>query len=445
MTTSLSLGQRVLRSSAFTILGYGTSIVIRLGSNLILTRLLFPEAFGLMALVTVFLTGLHMLSDLGIGQAVMQSPRGDDPTFLDTAWTLAVLRGFVIWLIALASTPFFAWAYDEPQLQTMLPVATLSFLIASCTPTRVFTADRHLKAGLLTMLDLASQILSVVITILLALAMRSVWALVIGVLAGSIVRYALLFTFLPGHRNRLRWDREAGAELIGFGKWIILSSFCGFLLGQADKIVLGYFLDLAEFGLYNIAWTLATLPLALGAAVMGRLLIPVYRESPPDLSLENAARVRRMKATALTALLVLSAMLAFGGGPLVRLLYDPRYYEAGDLVILLAVMQGPALLLMTCDQASLAAGDSRRFFIYNLIRMVLVFAGLLVGWSAGGLVGAILGQGLATLATYPVLVWLLRPISAWTPGLDAIALGAGAALGVVAVLMNDPGLVVGQR
>ena len=69
-----------------------------LASNLILTRLLFPEAFGLMALGSVVLVGLQMFSDAGIGPSIAQSPRGDDPEFLDTAWTAQVLRGVILWL-----------------------------------------------------------------------------------------------------------------------------------------------------------------------------------------------------------------------------------------------------------------------------------------------------------------------------------------------------------
>src|SRR4051812_36532958 len=78
-----SLKMRALRGSLWTILGYGGSQVLRLAGNVILTRLLFPEAFGQMVLVNVFLQGLHMFSDVGIGPSLIQSKRGDDPDFLN--------------------------------------------------------------------------------------------------------------------------------------------------------------------------------------------------------------------------------------------------------------------------------------------------------------------------------------------------------------------------
>ena len=93
---------RAFRSAAITVLGFGASQAIRLASNLILTRLLFPEAFGMMAIVGVFLIGLAMFSDVGVGPSIMGSARGDEPDFLDTAWTIQIARGLILLVIALA-------------------------------------------------------------------------------------------------------------------------------------------------------------------------------------------------------------------------------------------------------------------------------------------------------------------------------------------------------
>ena len=87
---------RALRGSVLTAGSYATAQGLRLISNLILTRLLYPEAFGVMALVSVALVGLQMFSDLGLGPAIAQNPRGDDPDFLNTAFTLNALRGAVL-------------------------------------------------------------------------------------------------------------------------------------------------------------------------------------------------------------------------------------------------------------------------------------------------------------------------------------------------------------
>ena len=121
-----SLMARALRSSMLTVGGFGAAQVMRLASNLILTRLLFPEAFGLMALVSVFMMGLQQFSDVGVTPAILQSRRGDERDFLNTAWTIQAVRGAGLWLLACALAWPMAWIYDEPQLLHLLPVASLT-------------------------------------------------------------------------------------------------------------------------------------------------------------------------------------------------------------------------------------------------------------------------------------------------------------------------------
>ncbi|HZJ69863.1 MAG TPA: oligosaccharide flippase family protein, partial [Planctomycetota bacterium] len=92
----------VRRSATWSILAHGGSQLLRFASNIVLARLLFPEAFGLMAIVNALLQGLHLFSDIGIGPSIIQNARGNDPAFLNTAWTVQVVRGTVLWLVACA-------------------------------------------------------------------------------------------------------------------------------------------------------------------------------------------------------------------------------------------------------------------------------------------------------------------------------------------------------
>ena len=118
-----SIRSRALGGAGWTTAGYVAQQVLRLGSNLILTRLLVPEAFGLMSLVMVFVIGLELLSDVGVGPAIIQSRRGDEPRLLDTAWTVQIIRGAIL----LGLSVLLAWPvariYGEPSLSLLLPAA----------------------------------------------------------------------------------------------------------------------------------------------------------------------------------------------------------------------------------------------------------------------------------------------------------------------------------
>lgn len=430
------LMQRAARSSAITVGGFAGGQVLRLASNLILTRLLFPEAFGTMALIGVFIMGLAMFSDVGVGPAIMSSKRGDDEDFLNTAWSIQIIRGVSLFVVACLLTWPVAEFYGEPALLWYLPVASLALVVDGFKPTRLETQNRHLRAGRVTLIDLATQLIGLISAVALAFWLRSVWALIFSNLIAVTAQLILLNLFLPGPFNRLKWEGAAARELITFGKWIFLSTLCGFLIGQADKLIVGKYLSLGDFGLYNIGFFLASFPWLLGGVLMRRLLIPVYRESPPGESRENFARVRKLRAAVLGFLSIGMAILAVGGVWFVDFLYDDRYLGAGPVVVLIAGVQMPALIILSCDQAALAAGDSRRFFWLTLLRSAFVVLGLLAGFEAYGLIGAILGLGLANLAAYPVLAWLLRPHGAWDPALDAAFLALGAAILALGVWIN---------
>src|SRR6056297_1388295 len=116
------MAARAIRSAGFTAVKFGGQNFLRLASNLVLTRLLFPEAFGIMAIVQVVLGGVAMFSDIGIRASIVQNPRGDEPDFLNTAWTVQIIRGIFLGLIVFFSAGSVATFYEEQILADILRV-----------------------------------------------------------------------------------------------------------------------------------------------------------------------------------------------------------------------------------------------------------------------------------------------------------------------------------
>lgn len=432
---------RALRGSAVTALGFAGGQALRLGANLILTRLLFPEAFGLMALVTVFMVGLSMLSDIGLGPAIHQNPRGDDPAFLGTAWTIQAARGMILFAAACAIAPAAAAFYAAPDLAFLLPAMAVTLLVGGLTPIRVETAVRHLHLGRLTAIELAAQVVGLVAMVALAWATRSVWALVAGAIAGSVARLALVAWLLPGPRVRAGWDRDAAGALIGFGKWVFLSTLCGFLLAQGDKAILGRLVTLDQLGIYNIGWFIASFPMSLGLALAGRVLIPIYRETAAEAGPAHR-RLRRMRAGLTGLLMALLLALAFAATPLVALLYDARYAAAAGVVAALAAVQVVQVVGLSYDQAALAAGNSRGFFAVIALRSTVQTAAFLAGLAAGGLLAALAAQGVAIAVMHLAIVRLARRHGVWDPVHDAAALAIALPLAALALAVNREALAL---
>lgn len=431
--TTGGLMQRIMRSSAFTIIGFGGQQAIRFGSNLILARLLFPEAFGTMALVTVLLVGLTMLSDLGIQPAIQSSKRGDEPDFLNTAWSLNLVRAGVLFVVACALAWPMAWFYDEPLLLQLIPVAAISMLLLALEPTRAETASRHMALEKVTIMELTAQAISVAVMLILAWLTRSIWALVIGNLVAAGARAALAWVMLPGISNRWHIDRESARELVSYGRWIFFSTVAGFIVLQSDKLILGKFLSIEELGLYNIGFFLAGFPLMLGQLLVQRLMIPIYRASPPSESTENFAHLRRIRFM-LSAFLVAGVTpLALGGVYIVDLLYDARYAASGAVTMIVSMALLPQMLGLTYDQVTLASGDSRGFFTLNATRAALLVALLLILVPMLGIPGAPLAMASTALLSYPLQLMLARRHGAWDPLHDAVM--ALVALGLMALVL----------
>src|SRR6185436_2188039 len=225
---SLSLKALVVKGAAWTFTGHAASQLIRLASSLILTRLLFPEAFGVMSLVWMVTYGLEMLSDAGLGPSIIRSKRGEDPAFLNTAWTVQVIRGIALWaLTCLAAWPM-AVFYGQPLLGQLIPVAGLTFLISGFGTTALHTSRRQMAFGRLTLLELASQTAAFSTVVLWASLQPTVWALVAGALVDRLVMVIGGHAFLPGIANRFRWEPATLRELAGFGRWIFVSSVLQF-------------------------------------------------------------------------------------------------------------------------------------------------------------------------------------------------------------------------
>jgi O-antigen/teichoic acid export membrane protein len=407
-----------MRGAALTVIAFGGSNLLRLASNLILTRILFPEAFGLMALVQVFIAALNMFSDTGINKSLIQSKRGDDPSFLNTAWTVQIIRGVILWGLAAAVALPAAALYDEPMLAELLPVVGATAFILGFMTTNVATANRHLMLGRITVIDLGAQLLGLSVMVTLAYMMESVWALVIGGLLTTFIKVLLQHLLMPGIRNRLHWDPSAFSELFSFGKFIFLSTAVTFVIAQGDKAILGGFISLAELGVYNIGYFLGSIPYLLAGAVASKVIFPLYRMKPIQGNPGNRAKVLRARRMVVAMGVALLCVMGFASVPLVELLYDPRYALAGPVITLMSLSFLPRVIISNYGAVLLAAGDSRAFFSINLVTAVVQTGLMFLGAIYLGIFGVVLANGLALLVSHPLRVYQVRQYEGWDPKAD---------------------------
>lgn len=360
------LRARAMRGSSWTLFGFGTSQVLRLGSNLILTRLLFPEAFGLMALASVFMTGLQMFSDIGIRPSIIQNKRGEDIEFLNTAWTMQVIRGFVLTAIACALAYPVSILYEVPTLFPLLCVIGSTAAIRGFQTTGYATSNRKIQLGKLIMVELTTTLAGIVAMIVWAWIHPTVWALAGGGVFASILSVLLGHKVLNTHRHRLQWDRSSAQELIKFGKWIVISSIITFVAQSGDRVLLPKVLAITDLAYYSLALVLAQMPAQIFKQLASKVLFPAFSEAIAHGQHGKLNKIIRHFALASSPAYLYPLALIFFAESLIGFLYDPRYAPTAGALTLLAVGSWFAMLRSCQSGLLLAAGYSRGSMLINL-------------------------------------------------------------------------------
>lgn len=336
-----ALNAQARSGTTWIVIAFGSGQLIRLGMNIVLAGLLFEEAFALMALVNAVMIGLAMFSDIGLQQNVIQSPRGDEPDFLNTAWSMQVIRGAVLTLLAAAAAWPMAAFYgaNDPaalELRWLIPLVALTAMIEGLRSPRVLSAARHMRVAQITRIEIAVTIVNTTVLLSLAWYLRSVYALAIAAVLSATLHSALTYWFLPGARARFVLEPAAVRSIFSFGKWIFVSTLLSFLSLQIDRLAFASMYPLSEVGVYSIAASLALMAPSLIGSLQSAVVFPWYARMLDDgMALPEAFRKAKIPVLVVSTYVVV--LLIVGAESFFALAYDERYSQAAVYLPILAV------------------------------------------------------------------------------------------------------------
>jgi O-antigen/teichoic acid export membrane protein len=391
-----------VRGSVWTIGGYGAGQVLRFAATLVLARhLLDPQAFGLVALTNVFLGGLELLFDFGIGTDVIQHRRGDEPSFINTAFSVQLIRGSILFAAALALAPVFANFYGQPAVRALAMVAALSVAIRGVASSSVWTMTRHLQLGKLTVLSFTSDLAGFVVSVGWALVSPTAWALVVGKVASTLC-YTVGSHLMAEHPLGLQWERSAVRDILTFGAGMLLSSATYFLGGEAERLVIGKFITVAELGCFSLALTLASAPSMIFQKIAAQVFLPMIARSKREATNTLAKDYKRARFLfSCLSLIVGGGFIAYSHR-LVGFLLPPKYAMTGWMLQLLGFRAAEEIFAAPATNLILACGASIYAAIGNIVRLVLMVTGVWYAFSHSGLHLAI-----GVLAIVPAISYLV--------------------------------------
>lgn len=414
-----TLGQKARKGAGWIVAGAIIGNMLRLVSNLIMTRLLLPEAFGMLALASTIMTAISLSTDMGIHRSITRELDGDKPRFLRVAWVIKMLRSSLIaigilviallmWLLApgLAAE---GTIYAQPEMPGVIALVALAPMLRGFGSTSWELAVRNMDRRSIVIWTVIPQIFSMLAMIAFAQITPTVWALMSGMLTSQLVQSLATHIFLPGPRMQFIWDQEIVDRLWHFGKWIMGSSFLGFVSRNADKFVLGGILGAATFGLYVIAqiWIEAGRGLIrqISDGIGYPAIAEVARTRPQDLP-----RLYRRFQYRIDALCVGGCLAAVIAGPiLVKTLYTDTYHQAAHFLQLMS-LSFLVLRFGTLSNLVLTAGNSRAMLIVSVIVSTVSVTLMLGAYRIWGIDGAIFGVVLAPLSPLPYLLYLVQPM-----------------------------------
>lgn len=368
------MGRSILRGGSVLAAGTLVERLARFGRNMVLTRIIAPDQFGLMAIVLATIALFEAITEVGVSQAVIQNRRGKLPEFLNVAWWINTVRGLAIFVIAAPLSPLIADFYSEPTLAPILVVAFSSMVFAGMTSPKVYALQRQFRFGESVAITQGAGLLGTGLTLVLGMVWQNVWALVIGTVFEAFVRFVLSFVLCP-IRPSLRIDKQSRRELFAFTKGMMGLAFMTFLVSQADIFVLGRVASTQVLGLYSMAVTLAMFPQSLFAKIVQPLVVPILTAFQDSIEQMRAAYLRLERLVWLFGL-PMAATMTVAAEPLLTVVYGLPYAAVAVPFGVIAFYSVVYMASMVSFSVYLAMARPELQRSFTLLRALLLVASI---------------------------------------------------------------------
>jgi PST family polysaccharide transporter len=365
----------------------------------VLSRLLAPEAFGLVAMAFVFTDFAHVFMDQGFTAAIVQ--RDDlEKAHLDTAFWVSVSTGLLFMLGGIAGSELIAALFREPELGSVVRWLSLVFLLDSLSSTQMAILQRELAFKSLALRSLAAKTTGGIVGVVLAFQGFGVWSLVAQKLAGGAMGVVVLWRtsdWRPGFKMSLRHYKE----LFRFGIAVVGNNLLKTFTRKADHFVIGYFLGSTLLGFYTVGYRLLRVIMRVVTGIINAVAFPAFSRLQ-----ENPERMRRAfyKVTQYTSLLSFPVFLGLAAlaPEVVPAIFGDKWAASVPVLQVLAftgVLESVSVFNGTVMRAS-----GRPAWQFGIALLTAVFS--LIGYAIAVRWGIV-----AVAASFVIVSYLLAPVS----------------------------------
>jgi len=364
--------------------------------SVVLTRLLLPQDFGLIAMVLVFTGFAVVFNDMGFGAALVQKPDLNQH-HLNAVFWVSVLTGAAITLVIAAAAPYIALFYGIPALQSLTVAISVIFFINGFATVKLALLQKAMDFRTLAAAQLAAVVVSGTIAIYLAFNSFGVWSLVAMYISNTLVNVAVLWAITPWQPDfSLRWD--AVKELSKFSLNLMGFSAFNYWTRSGDNLLIGRFIGSAALGFYARAYTILLVPVFQVSTIISSVMFPALSAIQQDIE-----RVRDMYLKAISVISLITFPLTLGlvvlSGPFVLALFGDKWAEMIPILQVFGLLGAIQSIGTTVGWIYQSQGRTDVMFRWGLISGSIFIVSFVVGLRWG-----VLGVAVAyTVANF--LLW----------------------------------------
>jgi lipopolysaccharide exporter len=390
-----------------TTFAFAMQALIRLVSSLVLTRVLLPEAYGIITVLVSILYVITNIIDTNVNLFIVRDKNAEQPRYLNTAWTIRFIRSVLSSAVLFVCAPLIATKiYDLPNVILPLRVFSLWFLIEGFESMAFPLAIRRKQARLQMYSELAASVISTTFSIVYCYRYHTFWGIAFAMLLSRLIMTVLSHQLYRDLRPRFFLDLAAAREILVYSKFTIPSSLLVLGLSQFDKVIFLRLFDLRLLGIYGLAGNIAGSIEALIGKISQAVLYPRcahnFRENP-----DTATKRYYTENTKLfIGILAMPAALAGSAQLIITLLYDSRYREAGTVLQALAIRAVLLAFASPAEDLLISAGQFHVILLGNILRAAWIVLGSLIGYHFLGFVGFVYGLSLSGLPPLVYYLWL---------------------------------------
>ena len=364
----------------YTAIAKYSGVILSIIIGAILARLLSPEEFGIVAIVTVFISFFNILSDMGLGPAIIQNKELNKKD-IESIFFFSVILAFFFAIIFFFLAPFIASFYNTPNLISVVRLLSLTVLFYSLRVVPNALNLKKLNFKKVGWVTVSTQLLSGILAIILAYRGFSYYALVVKSIFDGLVSFILLYSLSP-IRFSLKVNFEPIKGIAKFSTFQFFFNFVNYFSRNSDNLLIGRFLGPSYLGFYDKSYRLMMMPIQNLTHVITPVLHPILSNYQNDSENIYKSYLNVIKLLALIGF-PLSVFLYYSANEIVTILYGTNWEESIPIFKILALSIGIQIVLSSTGSIFQASNRTDLLFYSGLISAIVMVSGICYGIFIG--------------------------------------------------------------